>query len=99
MPALEHLSKKDRKRARAQIQLKRQAEACLDNQCRDKIQHEDFWSAYQHAYQLGKATGILYMIYHCETCGFAHVGHTDQPTVTWMMEGYAEKVDTKLSIK
>jgi hypothetical protein len=50
----------------------------------------------QHCDQLCKLSGILYSIYHCETCGFAHVGHTDAPTITWMMEGYAETVQTKL---
>jgi hypothetical protein len=96
MPQLQYLSKKDRKRARAKIKLAKQTVACEENQCGNKIQHEDFLSAMQHCGQLCELTGILYTIYHCETCGFAHVGHVDAPTVTWMMEGYAETVQTKL---
>jgi hypothetical protein len=96
MSGLNRLSKKDRKRARLQIKLAKQTVACEDNQCGNKIQHPDFLSAMQHCDQLCKLSGILYSIYHCETCGFAHVGHTDAPTITWMMEGYAETVQTKL---
>jgi len=93
---MNRLSKKDRKQERAKRLLEKQTKACLANQCKEKIQHEDFWSAMMHCGQLCQLRGILYSIYHCEDCGFAHVGHHDQPTVTWMMEGYAETVATKL---
>jgi hypothetical protein len=96
MPNLNQLSKKDRKRERLKIKLNKQTLACEDNQCGNKVQHADFWSAMQHCDQLCKLTGILYSIYCCETCGFAHVGHTAAPSITWMMEGYSEIVQTKL---
>jgi len=96
MPDLQYLNEKDRKRERLKIKLNKQTKACEENQCGNKIQHEDFWSAMQHCDQLCKLMGVLYTIYHCETCGFAHVGHVDTPSVTWMMEGYAEKIETKL---
>ncbi len=89
------LSKKDRKRERAKLRLKKQTKACLANQCGDKIQHEDFLSAMMHCDQLCHLNGILYSIYYCEDCGFAHVGHTEAPTITWMMGGYSETVSTK----
>lgn len=93
---LSRLSKKDRKRLRAARKLEKITEACEDNQCGHKIQHEDFWSAMMHAGSLCRDKGILYMIYFCETCGFAHVGHSPQASVTWMYEGYAETFQTKL---
>lgn len=96
MPTFRRLSKKDRKRERALVRLTQQTEACEDNQCGNKIQHEDFLSAMRHCEQLGRLNGILYTIYFCSTCGFAHVGHSDAPTITWMMGGYAETVQTKL---
>jgi len=97
------LSKKDRKRQRLAKRLDKQTEACLDNQCRNKVQHEDFWTAMMHCKQLSQMTGVLYAIYYCEDCGFGHVGHaapkhTDQPTITWMMEGYAETISTKVTL-
>lgn len=90
------MSKTDRKRERARRTLTKITEACEDNQCGNKIQHDNFWDAMMHCGQLCEAFGILYTIYHCETCGFAHVGHVNQPTITWMMEGYAETFQTKL---
>lgn len=97
--AWERLSKKDRKHERAKAAMERQTKACLRNQCGDKIQHEDFWAAMMHCGQLCQLTGNLYSIYCCEDCGFAHVGHTDAPSITWMMGGYSETFGTKLSNK
>lgn len=94
---MNRLNKKDRKRERLQRLLEKQTKACISSQCKNKIQHEDFWSAMAHCGQLCHLTNTLYSIYHCETCGFAHVGHTDAPTITWMMGGYSETVNTKLS--
>ncbi len=93
--AWERLSKKDRKHERAKLRLEKQTKACLANQCGTKIQHDNFWSAMMHCGQLCQLNSLLYSIYYCEDCGFAHVGHVDAPSVTWMMEGYSEKVSLK----
>lgn len=87
---------KAKKLERLGRRLDKQSKNCLAGQCKDKVQHENFLSAMTHCIQLGKISGILYSVYHCETCGFAHVGHTDQPSITWMMDGYSETINTKL---
>lgn len=85
------LSKKDRKQRRAQIRLDRQTKKCVAHQCGHKIQHGDFLIAMQHADHLSRKTGTLYFVYHCDDCGFAHVGHTEASLV-WMMGGWSEIV-------
>jgi hypothetical protein len=90
------MDRKARRQARARIEEAKITKAIEETQCGNKIQHEDFWSAMMHCSSLCRDMGILYTIYHCNTCGFAHVGHAENDTITWMYEGIAETFQTKL---
>jgi hypothetical protein len=80
------LAEKQQRWKRLRDRLEKRSMKSVKNQCRAKIQHENFLSAMAHARRLTDMSGHLYTPYTCVHCNSQHVGSISD-SVVWMFEG------------
>lgn len=90
---MRHPEKQQQLRNKA-AKLERLTRKSIDNQCREKLRHENYWSALRHAIDMTRTTRRLYTPYICEHCGFQHVGSISN-SVVWMFGGESVSVTSE----